>query len=503
MAVIAQAGPGYLSVEAGRNLGRLASQPELYPGDGQAAQITALQAPAGSGQYTGINSIGNIYNAALPSQGASIIASYGVAPGVDRAAFIARYIDPSATKPPGIDDGSTALVAFVENYDAGLAVDTGLLADRHVPTYTVDEAWARFQALPDEAKAIFVQQTLFGVLAQVGKDYNDASSPFANQYVRGYEALNTLFPASLGYTANGLGGGSNGAQQTVHTGDLDIRGSTIQTQRGGDVSIVGPGGEALLGSVSAPPVIVDSVTGNLLAGPNTQGILTLQQGNVSIFTDTSTLLAQSRIFTEQGGDVTIWSSNGDINAGKGAKTNSEIPPVRYLCTVDAWCFQDSAGQVSGAGIATLQTIPEAPQGSVYLMAPRGTVDAGDAGIRVSGNLVVAAAHVANADNVQVKGDSVGLPVVQSVNVGALNAASSAATAATKAAEDVARQQQSDARDRQPSIISVQVIGADPSASIDSGTHGSAYDSASPVQVVRRAGVAGDGLTPTERARLMQ
>jgi hypothetical protein len=503
MAVIAQAGPGYLSVEAGRNLGRLASQPELYPGDGQAAQITALQAPAGSGQYTGINSIGNIYNAALPSQGASIIASYGVAPGVDRAAFIARYIDPSATKPPGIDDGSTALVAFVENYDAGLAVDTGLLADRHVPTYTVDEAWARFQALPDEAKAIFVQQTLFGVLAQVGKDYNDASSPFANQYVRGYEALNTLFPASLGYTANGLGGGSNGAQQTVHTGDLDIRGSTIQTQRGGDVSIVGPGGEALLGSVSAPPVIVDSLTGNLLAGPNTQGILTLQKGNVSIFTDTSTLLAQSRIFTEQGGDVTIWSSNGDINAGKGAKTNSEIPPVRYLCTVDAWCFQDSAGQVSGAGIATLQTIPEAPEGSVYLMAPRGTVDAGDAGIRVSGNLVVAAAHVANADNVQVKGDSVGLPVVQSVNVGALNAASSAATAATKAAEDVARQQQSDARDRQPSIISVQVIGADPSASIDSGTHGSAYDSASPVQVVRRAGVAGDGLTPTERARLMQ
>jgi hypothetical protein len=503
MAVIAQAGPGYLSVEAGRNLGRLASQPELYPGDGQAAQITALQAPAGSVQYTGINSIGNIYNAALPSQGASIIASYGVAPGVDRAAFIARYIDPSATKPPGIDDGSTALVAFVENYDAGLAVDTGLLADRHVPTYTVDEAWARFQALPDEAKAIFVQQTLFGVLAQVGKDYNDASSPFANQYVRGYEALNTLFPASLGYTANGLGGGSNGAQQTVHTGDLDIRGSTIQTQRGGDVSIVGPGGEALLGSVSAPPVIVDSVTGNLLAGPNTQGILTLQQGNVSIFTDTSTLLAQSRIFTEQGGDVTIWSSNGDINAGKGAKTNSEIPPVRYLCTVDAWCFQDSAGQVSGAGIATLQTIPEAPEGSVYLMAPRGTVDAGDAGIRVSGNLVVAAAHVANADNVQVKGDSVGLPVVQSVNVGALNAASSAATAATKAAEDVARQQQSDARDRQPSIISVQVIGADPSASIDGATHGSAYDSASPVQVVRRAGVAGDGLTPTERARLMQ
>jgi filamentous hemagglutinin family protein len=501
LAVIAQAGPGYLSVEAGRNLGRLASQTEFYAN--KQILFNSLAPPAGGGQYTGIDSVGNIYNPNLTGQGASIIASYGVAPGVDTAAFIAHYIDPSVVKPPGLDDGSASLVTFVENYDAGQAVDTGLLADRHVPTYTIDQAWARFQTLPDEAKAIFVQQTLFSVLAQVGKDYGDASSPYANQYVRGYEALNTLFPASLGYTANGLGGGSNGAQQTVHTGDLDIRGSTIQTQRGGDVSILAPGGEALLGSASAPPVIVDKVSGSVLAGPNTQGILTLQQGNVSIFTDTSTLLAQSRIFTEQGGDVTIWSSNGDINAGKGAKTNSEIPPVRYECTLDAWCSQDAAGQVSGAGIATLQTIPDAPEGSVYLMAPRGTVDAGDAGIRVSGNLVVAAAHVANADNVQVKGDSVGLPVVQAVNVGALNAASSAATAATKAAEDVARQQQSDARDRQPSIISVQVIGADPSASIDSGTRGSGYDSASPVQVVRRAGIAGDGLTPTERARLMQ
>ncbi len=135
------------------------------------------------------------------------------------------------------------------------------------------------------------------------------------------------------------------------------------------------------------------------------------------------------------------------------------------------------------------------------MAPRGTVDAGDAGIRVSGNLVVAAAHVANADNVQVKGESVGLPVVQSVNVGALNSASAAASAATKAAEDVVRQQQSDARDRMPSIISVLVVGSDPSASIGNGAHAAGYDTGSAVQVVRRAGSVGDGLTASERSRL--
>lgn len=499
---IVQAGAGNLIVDAGRNLGHLTSQSDYNAVQAFVRNAyRALQPVGSSGVTTGIDTVGNTYNPYLSADGASVYASFGTAPGIDRAAFIATYIDPSASKPAGLDDSASSLVDFVESYDAGLAVDTGLANGAQRPDYSVDQAWARFQQLPVDAQSIFVQKTLFRILATVGADVNDTSSPFAGQYGRGYAALNTLFPASYGYTANGTDGGENGAQQSIHTGDLDLRGSTIQTQSGGDVSILGPGGDVLLGSASAPPVIVQG--GELLAGPNTQGVLTLRQGNVSMFTDGSTLLAQSRIFTEQGGDVTIWSSNGDINAGKGAKTTTEIPPVTYLCTQDAWCYEDPSGQVSGAGIATLQTVPGAPEGSVYLMAPRGTVDAGDAGIRVSGNLVIAAAHVANADNVQVKGDAVGLPVVQAVNVGALNAASSAASAATKAAEDVARQQQSDARDRQPSIISVQVIGGDPSASVDGASRGTGYDVGSPVQVVRRAGRDGDGLTPMERARLLQ
>ncbi len=499
--VILQGGSGYLSVEAGRDLGRFASQTEFYAlPNTRFATYKTVQQPGTPSFMTGIDSTGNTLNPFLGPDGASIYAAFGVGPGIDQAAFIATYVDPTASRPAGLDDGAASLVAFVESYDAGLGLDTGLIADAVKPSYSVEQAWARFQQLPDDAKALFTQDSLFRILAQVGKDYNDDASPFKGQYARGYAAINTLFPASLGYTANGLDGGSNGAQARVSTGDLDMRGSTIQTQRGGNVSILGPGGDALLGGTSAPPPATDSA-GNVLDGPNTQGVLTLRQGGISMFTDGSMLLAQSRVFTEQGGDVTIWSSNGDINAGKGAKTTSEIPPVSYLCTTDAWCFQNPAGQVSGAGIATLQTVAGAPEGAVYLMAPRGTVDAGDAGIRVSGNLVIAAAHVANADNVQVKGDAVGLPVVQSVNVGALNAASSAASAATKAAEDVARQQQADARDRQPSVISVQVLGDNPSASVDSARNG-AYDPSSPVQVMRR-GSANDQLTPAERARLTQ
>src|SRR5262249_27620205 len=152
-------------------------------------------------------------------------------------------------------------------------------------------------------------------------------------YARGYQAISTLFPADLGYTANSLSGGGNGANHPVETGDLDIRSTTIQTQQGGNVTILGPGGEALVGSSSAPPVITDQ-NGNVAVGPGQIGILTLEQGDIDIFTDQSLLLAQSRVFTEQGGDMTIWSSNGDINAGKGAKTVSDVPPPLYVSDSD-------------------------------------------------------------------------------------------------------------------------------------------------------------------------
>lgn len=62
---------------------------------------------------------------------------------------------------------------------------------------------------------------------------------------------------------------------------------------------------------------------------------------------------------------------------------------------------------SGAGIATLSPIPEVPPGDVDLVAPLGTIDAGEAGIRVSGNVNFAALQVVNAANVQVQGNRQG------------------------------------------------------------------------------------------------
>ncbi|VWB14867.1 filamentous hemagglutinin outer membrane protein [Burkholderia lata] len=449
--VLAIGGPGWFDVQAGRNIGPLTSQAELYNQKANTGGIAHV--------FTGIDAVGNANNPNLPHESASVNVLFGVGPGVDLSGFVSTYIAPGSSV-AGVPSATPALIAFMEQYDAGLGVDTGLQADKDaalakVGSLTADQAWKQFQALPSYVQQLFAEKVLFGVLAQVGADFNDPSSPYSGQYARGYQVINTLFPASFGYTANNLGGGSNGANKQVSTGNLDIRSTTIQTQQGGDVTILGPGGQALVGSTTAPPQIVDS-TGKVVAGPGTMGILTLEKGNVDIFTDQSVLLAQSRIFTEQGGDMTIWSSNGDINAGKGAKTSADTPAPQYVCDANHYCTVDSRGQVTGAGIATLQSIPGAPKGTVNLIAPRGTVDAGDAGIR-AGNLNVAALRVVNADNIQVTGKATGVPLVQAVNTGALTAASSAASAASQAAQDIAKNNASGVAPRRWTI-SVQVEG---------------------------------------------
>lgn len=477
---IALGGVGTLQVQAGRDIGPLASQADLLD---IPPTVTLQKLVLDGDTITGIDTIGNALNPYLPRNGANVQVLYGVAPGMDQSAFIAQYVDPSAGV-EGVPSLTPDLVSFMDSYVAGQVVDTGLAKDKVQVSLTTDQAWSQFQMLPSYVQQIFIQKALFKILATVGSDYNDLASPFHGQYARGYAALSTLFPASLGYTDNGSGqGGINGAAHTVDTGDLDIRNSTIQTQQGGDIAILAPGGQALLGSSSAPPILTNA-QGQVVAGPNTMGLLTLRTGDIDIFTDRSVLLAQSRIFTEQGGDIVAWSSNGDINAGKGAKTTSEIPPISFICDLDAYCLVNPSGAVSGAGIATLQTIADAPVGNAFLMAPRGTVDAGDAGIRVSGNLVVAAAQVANADNIQVQGEKIGVPVAQSVNIGALSAASAAAGAVSRVAEDMANKQRDDARNQQPSVISVHVLGSGQDSSSVLGVPGSnGYDASSPVQVL--------------------
>jgi len=430
--VIELSGPGTLDVQAGGSI------------------TFASQRTGSSGVETGIRTLGNSVdtgtaigvfgNPYLPKTGASVDVLFGVSPGIDYLAFVGQYMLGG--------DGTPGVAAFA----AALLFYVAQATNQPAANLTPEQAWNNFLSLaPNQQQAFFGQQqqtieaTFFQVLNQTGIDYNNPASAYYHQYDRGYQAIDTLFPASLGYTANNLGGGNNGANQPVQTGNLDLRGSTIQTQQGGNISLLGPGGSILVGTQVALPVY---------ASPSTEGIITVEQGNISVFIDQSVEVAQSRVMTEQGGNILMWSSNGDLDAGKGAKTSYSFPPLVYSCNNDDYCLVDAKGLVTGAGIAVLQTLPASPIGAANLIAPRGTVDAGAAGIRISGNLNIAAFQVLNAFNIQVGGNAVGIPATPPPPVAALTSGNNVAGAAAKAAEPPPQSNSND----QPSIIVVEVLG---------------------------------------------
>jgi hypothetical protein len=191
---------------------------------------------------------------------------------------------------------------------------TALAAKAGLPGLAFNLTPAQFMSLlqQQDALKLTIDRAFLAVLKQVGLDYNNPSSPYAGQYARAYQAISTLFPTALGYTDNSAGG-SGAVPALKHTGDLRMARSVVETANGGDISLLGPGGNAYVGSNSAD---------NL--APSSQGVLTLQGGPVRSYTDGSVLLYQSRIFTVQGGNVELFSANGDLNAGKGPKSSAAI-----------------------------------------------------------------------------------------------------------------------------------------------------------------------------------
>ena len=123
---------------------------------------------------------------------------------------------------------------------------------------------------------------------------------------------------------------------------------------------------------------------------------------------------------------------------------------------------DLAGLATGGGIGVLATVTGVAPGDVDLIAPTGTIDAGDAGIRASGNLNLAARVVLNATNIQVGGSSAGAPPPPAPpNLAPLTAASNASVVASSAASDITKQETAATLTQVtevPSIITVEVLG---------------------------------------------
>ncbi|KPU99891.1 hypothetical protein APR50_03575 [Variovorax paradoxus] len=474
------AGPGTLEVSAGGqiyqgNRGTLTSLGAVVPGDRRPGADIAVQAGLGAGPR---------------GQGAS-----------DFAGFAALYLDPA-----NAIDASAALAGqpgkVVKTYDAEL---TQWLRERfgHVAASPAD-ALAYFQALPPEQQRVFVREVFYDELIAGGREYNDVDSKRYGSYLRGREAIATLFPTrgADGRPIEREGG------LTLYQGTSTSAG--IRTVVGGDIQTLTPGGTTIVG--------VEGIAPASTPGANPTGFITQGEGDIQMYSQGSILLGLSRIMTTFGGDILGWSATGDINAGRGSKTTLVYtPPKREYDMLGNVKLSPNVPS-TGAGIATLDPIPEVPPGDVDLIAPLGTIDAGEAGIRVSGNVNLAALQVVNAANIQVKGESAGLPVVASVNVGALTNASAAAAQATMAAQDVMQRERTAARQALPSVFTVRVLGfgdepAAPAPAPSGGASGAPaapsqrnvrYDPASPFQMLGQGALDAAQLaklTPAERARL--
>ncbi|MBT2341600.1 MULTISPECIES: filamentous hemagglutinin family protein [Pseudomonas] len=450
------AGPGLLEITAGRNILMedkvgITSLGAVVPGDSRPGASLVLQAGAGLD-------------------------------GADYERFVKAYLDPANQALAGVSlasqDGKVA-----KTYEAELVE---WLEQRFGFSGDSEQARSYFAALPAEQQRVFARDVYFAELKAGGREYNEAGGVRQGSYLRGREAIALLFPEK-DVAGNAI----------TYKGDITMFGGAgVHTDFGGSIQMLTPGGGQTFG-----------IEGN--APPSTAGVITQGEGDIQLYARNSILLGQSRIMTTFGGSILGWSALGDINAGRGSKTTVVYTPPKRL--YDTWGNVTLSPSVpsTGAGIATLNPIAEVAPGDIDLIAPLGTIDAGEAGIRVSGNVNIAALTVVNAANIQTQGKSTGVPLAVTVNTGAITSASSAATSATQAAEDVARQQQNAARQNQASVFTVQVVsfGSEqlaPSRDGASRQTPRAYDPTSPVQVLGAGPLdeqTRQRLTEEERGRL--
>jgi filamentous hemagglutinin len=212
-------------------------------------------------------------------------------------------------------------------------------------------------------------------------------------------------------------------------GDINVFGSQFRTEQGGSLDLLAPGGQINAGLVSVPTYLQNKPASEI-------GIYTVP-GPIRMLAGQDIKVNQSRVFALGGGDITVVSQFGNIDAGRGAKTASSAPPPLLTTDANGNTRLDIAGSIAGSGIATLRTSPEQAPGNVYAVAPRGIFDAGDAGVRSTGFVAIQAAVVLNSNNITASAGVSGSPVVSAGGPASAATPAGAANAAQDTLKQVA------------------------------------------------------------------
>lgn len=393
---INMAGPGTLLVTAGRDISL--------------------------GSSGGIVSTGDLYNPVLPDVGADVLVAAGITSAPDFAQFADRYMLGG--------DERQALTSFLLATAAVLDQETALTFNAMSRAEQIAFAQEHYRSADARMQTVIAYNTLLNEVRRGGAEgtSNDGAAGFdaaVDGYQRGYAAIETLFNPALDWQ-----------------GDVSLVFSTINTRDGGDIGILTPGGNVDVGLPISLPGFSKT--------PEQLGIITTRSGDLKVFADQSVNVNQSRTFA-LAGDIMMWSSKGDIDAGRGSKTAAGLSRPIIFVDETGRVVVDRSASIAGSGI----------RGSdkVELYAPSGIIDAGEAGIGAGGDLVLGANAVVGADNIDVGGVSIGVPASTGVSssvaaAGSLGAAASSASMG----EAVEQAETGNEESRQVAFLTVEIIG---------------------------------------------
>lgn len=295
---------------------------------------------------------------------------------------------------------------------------------------TLSDALVAFDAMSVEQKLLFMNRKLAVDVRNAGRAAAVAPDQQAKDlaYAQGYQAIDAVFP---------------GLSDAKSTANLAMGASQIKTFQDSNITVMTPAGGVNVGQLS----------GSDLSAAAELGIVTTSVGSITTLARDNIDINQSRIFTVAKGDLLLWSSKGNIDAGRGAKTVVGAPPPVFRLENGQFVI-DTSGSYPGSGIAALDK-----DSALDLFAPRGEINAGDAGIKANGALTLGAIRVVGADNIAAGGPSIGVPVALPVGNAATNVGS-LGQSATAAGTDAGENSTSKRRSRRQVLLELLGFGGE-------------------------------------------
>ncbi|MDO8314491.1 MAG: filamentous hemagglutinin family protein, partial [Rugosibacter sp.] len=405
--LISLAGPGLLEINAGRQLSLGAS--------------------------AGVETVGNLYNTTLPSAGASVKLAAGLDASLDTAGLagflntylaasgapsganyrddLVNYVKQTLKQGDGVSysyaDALNLLQGFSE--DGQIAFVKTVLAQEFARTYlapgkTYAAAWTQAAADAGVAQDVYAGKTfervrddiLFNELKLAGIAGSAAKGAAAKNagYAPGYKAIELAgYGAPFGFIGN-----------------IDLIESKVQTKSGGGITFSALGGGVNVG-LSAD---VSSVIGQAKSADQ-RGVVAFAGGDIRAFMDRDFLVNAQKVFVIGKGDILLWSSNGNIDSGKGSNNTVTVPPlVPKINPTDGSISFELPTLANGSGIGILAASDSEASGTAFLFAPRGEVIALDAFIRAP-SVFFDPEKIRGADNViGVSANPVSAPAVAGV-----------------------------------------------------------------------------------------